>query len=920
MRPAVGTRAHDVLAGAGVRGVPRVASEVAGDVTGDHVAVSSGVAVGRNLGSGAATRQRLFDAGLVTDTDHGELVAVPEEDEVHAWSVVSGDAEEATVVVVEVHLTGAGTAGVVGRGRGVGGGLPLHNPVVVEVVGAGRAGVETAAAARTTVRGVELEVVLVALVEVTHLAVKELGRAEQVRRADFGGQLNHLLCVTGVVDVVNKEPVGRRRGLRAGQRGRVPLVGVRGAGAVDVQVLIPPVVGHVVTRGDVSGLGLELALWAGGAARADRRRGNRGVAAVVDGVVQGWLVSARGVDTGAVGQAEEERALALDVRRDAVVLTEGRRRCVGVRTARVGQGEVVVRGTAGVGVGVDVLAGVGVGPRGSDERVVEGLRQADAGRTVEGGPDVTGLGRGRTGRRTGRVAEDCGLPAGAVVALREVDSGGVHSGDDHRPLGRAAVAAGQVGGADGAAAGGGAHAVAAVGLVVVVAAGWRAAGRGRCWTRCSAVLHDLDVEVNHAVREVGVVVADVFLVLDLVHGSTGWEGVAAREGELVPRGVEEIWTEGAAALSVVRVVVHVAVVAVVAVVVGDVAVTAAGARHAERGVKPEREDTLIVEQPRGLDRGGQEDHGALAHHEEGPEVGLFDARLDDHRSGNLGVQIAGFHVADLQVAVGLNEVGPDHDLAAVEGVAGREAHGFGKAEPVGALIEDGALADHEVLLHLEGVDFVVEVKAFRKGVADGVAAHRHLRGRRRRLEGGVAGAGFIHHNEHGVETRQDRIVPLAGLNHNTVGNFRREGGVEGVLDNFPTKGRGLQVEIDVTPRAIVVVVDGLVRDHLREGPVRVAEGLRVRISGAHDFAAVSEAVVHRFQFLGLREDIVFGNLVLLCRHDAVIDGVPHETRHRGQGHQQREQHGDADATHSGLLLVRHSQHCHSPHTDCMHCI
>ena len=59
--------------------------------------------------------------------------------------------------------------------------------------------------------------------------------------------------------------------------------------------------------------------------------------------------------------------------------------------------------------------------------------------------------------------------------------------------------------------------------------------------------------------------------------------------------------------------------------------------------------------------------------------------------------------------------------------------------------------------------------------------------------------------------------------------------------------------------------------------VRVAEGLHVRVSGAHDFAAISKAVLHRFQFLGLREDIVFGNLVLLCRQNTVVEGVTHET-------------------------------------------
>ena len=366
MRPAVGARAHDVLAGAGVGRVPGVAREVTGDVTGNHVAVCGAVSVGRNLRSGAAAGQRLFDAGLVADTDHGELVAVPEEDEVHAGAVVGGDAEVATVVVVEVHLTGAGAAGVVGRGRGVSGGLPLHDPVVVEVVGAGRTGVETAVAARTTVRGVELEVVLVALVEVGHLAVEELRRAEQVRRADLGRQLNHLLRVTGVVDVVNEEPVRRRGGLRAGQRGRVALVGVRRAGAVDVQVLVPPVVGHVVASGDVAGLGLELTVGTGGATGTDRGGRDRGVRAVVDGVVQGWLVAARGVDTGHVGQADEEGTLTLDVGRDAVVRTERGRWCVGVRTARVGQGEVVVGRPAGVRVGVHVLSGVGVGTRGRD--------------------------------------------------------------------------------------------------------------------------------------------------------------------------------------------------------------------------------------------------------------------------------------------------------------------------------------------------------------------------------------------------------------------------------------------------------------------------------------------------------------------------------------------------------------------------
>ena len=134
VRPSVGTRADHVLAGAGVAGVPVVACEFARDVAWDDIAVGVGVAVAGHAGSAASARERLVDVVFVTDTDHGKLVAVPEEDQVHAGAVVSGDAEESTVVVVEVHLAGAGAAGVVGGGRGVGRGLPLDNPVVVEVV------------------------------------------------------------------------------------------------------------------------------------------------------------------------------------------------------------------------------------------------------------------------------------------------------------------------------------------------------------------------------------------------------------------------------------------------------------------------------------------------------------------------------------------------------------------------------------------------------------------------------------------------------------------------------------------------------------------------------------------------------------------------------------------------------------------
>ena len=468
-----------------------------------------------------------------------------------------------------------------------------------------------------------------------------------------------------------------------------------------------------------------------------------------------------------------------------------------------------------------------------------------------------------------------------MIVAADADTVGVDSGVDHRLLGRAAVSGRHVGGADGTAAGRGAHGVSAVGPVVVVAAGGRRASRGGCGTRGTAVFHDLDVQIDVAVLQVGVEVTDVFLVLNLVKRSSRWEGVGAREGELVPWHVVVVRTEGAAGRSVVRVVVHVTVAAAVARVVGGQAVAAGRTVDADGGVKREREGAILVHQPRGFDRGGQEDHGSLRHHEEGAEVGLFSAGLNDHGRGDFSVQVAGLNVADFEHLVRLDEIGTHHHAAAVERVTGGEAESLGEAEPMGAFVEDWALANHEVLLHLPGADFVVEVVAFCEGVANRVATDGDLRGRWRCLERRVSRTGFVHDHEGGVEAGHDRIDPLVGLDHNTVRDLGREGGVERVLHHFPTEGRCLQVEVDVTPRSIVVVVDWVVREHLREGSVRIAEGLHVRVSGPQNFASLIEAIFHRFQFLGLHENIVFSNLVVLCRRHAVVDGVPHEPRHRG---------------------------------------
>ena len=94
---------------------------------------------------------------------------------------------------------------------------------------------------------------------------------------------------------------------------------------------------------------------------------------------------------------------------------------------------------------------------------------------------------------------------------------------------------------------------------------------------------------------------------------------------------------------------------------------------------------------------------------------------------------------------------------------------------VRAFIDDGALADHEVLLHLEGVDFVIEVEAFRDGVTDGVAAHRDFRGRRRRLEG-----------------RQRHLHDLTRRPHGLclLGSARDRDGEERESEEGPANGHG----------------------------------------------------------------------------------------------------------------------------------
>ena len=369
---------------------------------------------GRSAGSAG---ERRVDAGFGVDTNGGPLVqlAVVHEDDVHARAVLCSDLQEAVTVVVPqvlVELVRTAVHAVVAVSRC---GVSTSEPVAVEGTGAG---VETGLRTGATVGGVELKEVLIRVAVVGHLAVHEALRREVAACVDVGGQHGHLLvrrwCVGWVNDV---NLVGRWRGLRTGQ-GR--LVADVGAVAALVQVLELPVVLEIIAVGQVVHTGLESAVGGGAGTGANGHEfasielvvGTQSVAgrapgrSTVGGVVEHRCTAGRGVDTGHVGQLDEERSLTFDVRINSRVGNKVRGWGIGIRTTRVGDKEVRVAAAGSVGVRVEVRTATGV--------VLTNTNGALVVQSVGDDGDTAG------GRCTGgcRVTEVHGLPTGTAAADR----------------------------------------------------------------------------------------------------------------------------------------------------------------------------------------------------------------------------------------------------------------------------------------------------------------------------------------------------------------------------------------------------------------------------------------------------------------------------------------------------------------------
>ena len=283
---------------------------------------------------------------------------------------------------------------------------------------------------------------------VGHLAVHEALRREVAACVDVRGQHGHLLvrswCVGWVNDV---NLVGRRRRLRTGQ-GR--FVADVGAVAALVQVLELPVVLEVVPVGQIVHTCLESAVGSGAGTGANGHEftgvelvvGTQSVAggaprgSTVGGVVEHRCAARRGVNTGHVGQLDEERSLTLNVRVNSRVGNKVRGWGIGIRTTRVGDEEVRVAAARGVGVRVEVSASTGVVfTHTNGARVAHGVG--------DDGDTARSCGTGRGG-----VTQGDGLPTGTAAADRGC-GGRATDRSLEASSSRTTVVGGQVAAADG---------------------------------------------------------------------------------------------------------------------------------------------------------------------------------------------------------------------------------------------------------------------------------------------------------------------------------------------------------------------------------------------------------------------------------------------------------------------------------------
>ena len=349
--PSVGGHTHAVGGGRGSGRVEFERTEVTRDVAGNGELVRRGVTVterGSRLGTAG---QDGVNAGGCVNTDRGPLVhgAVVHEDDVHAWAVSGTDLKVTVAVVVPkvlVELVGTGVHTVGARGRVD---VSTSEPVAVEGTGAG---VETRRTASAAAGSIELKEVLVRMAVVGQLSVEETGRVVVTACVDVRCEHGHLLVRGRCVDRVNDvELVRRRRGLRTGQGWVVPNVGTV---ATLIQVLVLPVVADIVADGGVRDTGLELTVGGRAAARTDGDGftsvelvvGAQSVGGAAPGgaavhrVEQLGGTAGGGVNSGHIGELDEEGSLTLNVRINTGVRDVIRRWGVGVRTTRVGDQEV----------------------------------------------------------------------------------------------------------------------------------------------------------------------------------------------------------------------------------------------------------------------------------------------------------------------------------------------------------------------------------------------------------------------------------------------------------------------------------------------------------------------------------------------------------------------------------------------------
>ena len=342
------------------------------------------------------------------------------------------------------------------------------------------------------------------------------------------------------------------------------------------------------------------------------------------------------------------------------------------------------------------------------------------------------------------------------------------------------------------------------------------------------------------------------------------------------------------------------------ITVGVVDVTVAtGVRvHTDAWVKGQGEDAVFAHQPVCINDGDQNDRGPVHLNEEGPDVGLFDFGLNDERCRDFNQHFAGFDVADVERFLRGEEFLTEHRFAGVEGVTCWHAEAFAQTKPLGSVWENGSLTENEVLLDFVNFNGVVKVVALSKRVADDVATDFDaLRGGRcdERLGGRT---GLVKRDEHGVQTGDHRVHELVDLDGDTVGDLGCEGGEERVFSHAPTFGVGLDVQVNVFPRAILrAVVKRLAAHHLRDGAVLVEEGFRGSVSHPLKFKRWVVFVVCFSDLLGEREVIICS--IRTCFHKfngravVIVDVAAHWHEH----HQCAQQQRNPDTAEDGLLLV-----------------